>query len=91
MGPAARLHARSPVMAPVGVLGSETPLGSADADRLRQGQRSRALAAMAQILAERGMAGVSVAAVCDGALISRATFTGPFGTPQGCVDSVDRG
>lgn len=63
-------------------------MGSADADRLTQGQRSRALAAMAQILAERGMAGASVAAVCDGALISRATFTSLFGSPQGCVDAL---
>ncbi len=88
MGPAARLHARSPGMASVGVHGSETPLGSADADRLTQGQRSRAMAAMSQILAERGVAGASVAAVCDGALISRATFTSLFGSPQGCVDAL---
>jgi AcrR family transcriptional regulator len=43
---------------------------------------------MAQILAERGTAGASVAAVCDGALISRATFAGLFGSPQGCVDAL---
>lgn len=51
-------------------------------------QRARALDAAAQILAERGTAGASVAAVCERALISRASFVRMFGSLNGCAEAL---
>lgn len=84
MGLAVRSHAPSQVVASVGVHAQPFPPRSADDEQCMDRQRSRALEAMAQILAERRTAGASVAAVCDRALISRATF----GSLRGCLEAL---
>lgn len=88
MGLAMRSHAPSHVVASVGVHAQSFPPHPADGDQRMDRQRSRALEAMAQILAERGTAGVSVAAVCERALISRATFIQTFGSLRGCSEAL---
>jgi AcrR family transcriptional regulator len=56
-----------------------TPLSIAEKQRLQT------LRAMAELLAERGMAGASITTVTRRALISRATFARLFGDVEGCL------
>ena len=54
----------------------------------RSAQRARILDAMAEVVAERGVAGASVEAVCARARVSRRTFYACYADAQECVFAV---